>query len=115
MMKRLTYLFTAVLFSGIIISCGSPSREEAHEEVVQEEREQDDVPVGLTGNQSAEREINITVTDMNYQPNEIRVQAGQQLSVQLLNQGDEEHSIEFELAGEEKECQILWLPGNRHT
>lgn len=102
-MKKLTYLFTAILLSGMIVSCGQSSRQEAHEEVVEEEREEGDVPLGLAGSPQAEQEINITATDMDFQPNEISVQAGQQLSIQLLNQGEEEHSIEFELPGGEEE------------
>ena len=102
-MKKLIYVFTAILLSGTFTSCGEPSREEAHEEVVQQERTEEDALVGLEATQQEEREIDIVATDMDYQPNEIRVQAGQKLSIQLLNQGEEEHSIEFELPGGEKE------------
>ena len=101
-MKALTYLFAVMLFTSVIVSCGEPSRDEAHEEVVQDERAENDVVVGI-GPEPTEQEIEIVASGMDYQPNEIQVQAGQDLSVALLNQGNEEHNIEFELpSGEQK-------------
>ena len=100
-MKKATYLLISIFFGFGLVSCGESSRDEVNEEVVQEERAENDVVVGI-GPEPTEREIEIIASDMDYQPNEITVQAGQDLSVALLNQGEEEHNIEFELPSGEK-------------
>lgn len=113
-MKKLTYLFTAVLFLGMFTSCGESSRKEAHEEVVQEERTEGDVPLGLetTENQMA-REIEVVAENMQYNPSQIRVQPGQMVRISLINRGDKEHNIEFELPGGDKELDQNLQPGER--
>lgn len=97
-MRKYTFLLTA-LFSGLFFtSCGGdPSRDEAHEEVVQAERADGDHIPGVDTYENEEREIEIVADNMNFQPAEIRVKPGQKLSVALLNQGDTEHSLEFHL------------------
>ncbi len=112
-MKRLTYLITVISFSCFIVSCGESSRQKAHEEVVQEERTENDAPVGL--NPGEEREIQVVARNMAYTPNEIRVQPGQAVSIQLTNNGDKEHNIEFELPSGEKELEQNLQAGQSGT
>lgn len=115
-MKKLTYLFTAALFCGMFTSCGESSRKEAHEEVVQEERTEGDVPLGLntTENRMA-RDIEVVAENMQYNPSQIVVQAGEEVRILLINRGDEEHNIEFELPGREEELAQNLQPGERGT
>lgn len=95
-MKALTYFFTVLLFGGMMISCGESSRGEAHEELVEAERAQDDVVVGI-GPEPTEKELELVVRELDYIPNELRAVAGQDLSVSLLNQSEQEHNVVFEL------------------
>lgn len=115
-MKKLTYLFTAALLSGMFLSCGESSRKEAHEEVVQEERTEGDVPLGLETTESRmAREIEVVAENMQYNPSQIQVQAGEEVRIRLINRGDEEHNIEFELPGREEELEENLQPGERGT
>lgn len=114
MMKKLIYLFTAILFSGLFTSCGESSRKEAHEEVVQEERTEGDVPLGLeTTEPQMAREIEVVAENMQYNPSQIQVQAGEEVRIRLINRGDKEHSIEIELPGGEEELAQNLQPGER--
>ena len=114
-MKNLTYLITAFSFVFLVASCGESSREEAHEEVVQEERTDGDAVVGLNTGQQEVRQIQVVAENMAYSPNEIRMQPGQSLIVELVNRGDTEHSIEFELPDGEQELVNNVKPGESST
>ena len=97
-MKKPLLVLTVILSGFMIASCGGdPSRDEAHEEVVEAERADGDHLAGADTNLNEEREIEVVANNINFQPAEIRVRPGQKLSVALLNQGEVEHSIEFEL------------------
>jgi uncharacterized cupredoxin-like copper-binding protein len=115
-MNRLTYFLAAVLMSGIMISCGQSSRQEAHDEVVQEERTEDDVLLGLESTEQQQAQVvEVVAENMEYKPKQIRVQAGEMVRIRLTNGGDEAHSMEIELpGGEEKLAQNL-QPGERGT
>lgn len=109
-MKALTYLSAAILLGSISFSCGESSRDQGHESVVQQERAENDAPVVL-GPEPTEREFDIVANDLDYNPNEITVTAGQDLSVALLNRGEQEHNIEFELPSGEKVLPTNVPPG----
>lgn len=102
-MKKLAYIITALSFFHFA-SCDESSRKKAHEEVVQQERADNDALEGLDAQQEA-HEIQVVVENMAYTPKEIRVQPGEFLRVQLINRDEIEHSIEFELPGGEQELE----------
>lgn len=106
-MKKLTCLLIACSFVFLIASCGEPILKEAHDEVVQLERTN-----ALEGSaQQQERKIQVVAENMEYRPNEIRVQPGESLIIELSNKGDTEHNIEFELPEGEKELEQNVQPG----
>lgn len=50
---------------------------------------------------------------MRYNPSEIKVQPGQNLRITLINHGDTEHNIEFELPDGEEELENNVQPGEQ--
>lgn len=119
-MRKYAFLLTALISGILFTSCGGdPSRDEAHEEVVKEEREEGDALLGVqnTEEQVDQRvqRIEVEARDFQYNPSQIRAQAGEPLSIRLINNGETEHNIEFELpAGDEKLEENL-QPGERGT
>ncbi|WP_224998914.1 cupredoxin domain-containing protein [Cesiribacter sp. SM1] len=57
------------------------------------------------------RNIEVVAENMEYKPNEIRVSPGQQLTITLVNRGNENHNIEFELPDGEQELENPVEPG----
>lgn len=119
-MRKYPFLLTALIFGILFTSCGGdPSRDEAHEEVVQKEREEGDALLGVQNteeqlDQRAQR-IEIKARDFQYNPSQIRVQAGEQLSIRLINNGQTEHNIEFELPEGEEKLEKNLQPDERGT
>lgn len=115
-MKRINYIFALLFLGTITFSCddGRSSRQEAHEEVVEAERENETDMLGQDNGDYAQ-EFDVVVQDMQYSPNEIRVDAGMTVRINLINRGDEEHNIEVELPTGERELETNLQPGEQGT
>lgn len=114
-MKRINYIFALLFLGTITFSCddGRSSRQEAHEEVVEAERESGGSD--MLGQDDYAQEFDVVAQDMQYSPNEIRVDAGRTVRINLVNRGDEEHNIEVELPNGERELDKNLQPGEQGT
>ena len=61
------------------------------------------------------RTIEITASNMEYSPSEITATPGEQLTIRLVNNGQEAHNIEFELPSGEQELDTNVQPGETAT
>lgn len=115
-MKRNNYIFVLLFLGTIAFSCdeGRSSRQEAHEEVVEAERERDTDMLGQENGDYAQ-EFDVVAQNMQYSPSEIRVDAGRTVRINLINRGDEEHNIEVELPNGERELDKNLQPGEQGT
>lgn len=113
-MKRLDWIIILLFFGGIGISCdsGKSGRQRAHEKVVEEERARGTDMLGQDNGDYTE-EIEMVAQDLQYIPNEISVDAGRRVRIQLTNKGDMEHNIEVELPTGEQELGQNLQPGEQ--
>lgn len=115
-MKRINYILMALFLSAFTFSCddGRSSRQEAHEDVVETEREN---PTTMAGQEDPDyvQEFDVVAENMKFSPSEIRVDAGRTVRINLVNRGDEEHNIEFELPDGERELESPVQPGEQGT
>lgn len=116
-MKSYRYLFTAALACGLLLSsCDSGGgNERVEEDAVVQTSENLDMEGDPGAVAQQVKTIEIVAKDLDYTPNELRASPGQQLEVTLINRGEVEHNIEFELPKGEKELESNVQPGNRAT
>lgn len=111
-MKKLFNLSVAILFAIIFASCDS-STTQTEGEVIEQETVAEGTDQAMQNQQM--QEIEVVAENMRYNPSQIRVQPGQQVRIVLVNRGQEEHNIEFELPDGEQELAQNVQPGNRGT
>lgn len=115
-MKRINYIFALLFLGTITFSCddGRSSRQEAHDDVVEAERQSGEDMLGQDNGDYAQ-EIEIVAANGNFSPNEIRVDAGRTVRVNLVNRGDTEHNIQFNLPNETRKLDDNVQPGEQGT
>lgn len=115
-MKRVNYIFVLLFLGAITFSCddGRSSRQEAHEEVVEAERQRE---TNMEGQDNGDyvQEFEVVVENMQFTPSEIRVDAGQTVRMTLVNRGDQEQNIQIQLPNETRKLDDNVSPGQEGT
>lgn len=114
-MKR-NHIFALLFLGATTFSCddGRSSRQEAHEEVVEAERQTGTTMEGQE-DPNYVQEFEVVAQNMQYNPNKIRVDAGRTVRITLVNRGDQEQNIQFELPNQTRKMDKNVGPGQQGT
>jgi plastocyanin len=108
-MKIYRSLFAVILSGSIFFSCGETGNNQ--DRVDEDALVQTEEAVDMEDNRENVKNIEVVAENMAYKPNELRASPGQQLTITLVNRGNEKHNIEFELPDGEQKLETPVEPG----
>lgn len=113
-MKIYQYFFTALLSCGLLISCDSSGTNEIGSEIADEgEVVQTHENIDMEETDPNMQNIEVVAQNLSFAPNELRVKPGQKVQITLVNKGETDHNIKFELPEGEQELRENVQPGKR--
>ncbi|MGK7393221.1 MAG: cupredoxin domain-containing protein [Candidatus Cyclobacteriaceae bacterium M3_2C_046] len=103
-MFRISYLF--IILTLVFVACqkGSKYYEQADKGYTSEE-------LAETAEDKEAKSVEIVMNNLNYSPSQIEAQAGQLISFTLRNEGNQQHSIVFQLPAGEVGLEDTLSPG----
>lgn len=124
-MKHSHYLLLSVLCSGLFFSCDNTNTNTTTTAPEQQPVSQEPVPPSpettapaeaseTSGDQDSSLEAKeVVAKNFQYTPDELRAKPGERIQVTLINQGDVQYSIRFELPESEQELRTPVPPGRK--
>lgn len=113
--KQLFYLMAMISF--IFIGCeegADNGNDDRDIDTLMDENSEEDRGTGLFDGE-ATNEYTITAVEHDFDPRMISATPGQKIEITLVNEGEAEHNIEFELPGGEEEFDKNVAPGESST
>ncbi|AHM58576.1 hypothetical protein D770_01510 [Flammeovirgaceae bacterium 311] len=121
-MKTIKNILGVLISGALLLSCdSSTTNQETPSDIVTENRVEQleqlqEEPVGNTGADDEENstpKFEVVAQNLQFSPKELQVKAGQRIQVTLVNRGDVDYSLKFELPDGEQELRTPVPPGRR--